>query len=122
MSYNAIQREAREILLGSADEPPATEQEARLIETIELQEDERLLAERFDPAEAAQVHKIRENRARRMAQRQGLQLIKSRRRDPRAIDFGGFMLVNAYTNSVAEGGSPWPFSMSIDQIEERLLR
>jgi hypothetical protein len=38
--------------------------------------------------------KIRENRVRRMAQRQLLRLEKSRRRDPRAVDFGGYMLVN----------------------------
>jgi hypothetical protein len=33
--------------------------------------------------------KVRENRLRRMAQRRGMQLQKSRRRDPNAIDFGG---------------------------------
>jgi hypothetical protein len=36
--------------------------------------------------------KVRENRLRRMADRQGLQLVKSRRRDPRAVDYGTYAL------------------------------
>jgi hypothetical protein len=36
--------------------------------------------------------KVLENRLRRMLQRRGYQLIKSRRRDPRAIDYGGYMI------------------------------
>jgi hypothetical protein len=44
--------------------------------------------------------KVRENRLRRMAERQGLRLVKSRRRDPRAIDYGTYMLVNAEINGV----------------------
>lgn len=39
--------------------------------------------------------KVRENRLRRMAERQGLRLVKSRRRDPRAIDYGE-MWLNRY--------------------------
>jgi hypothetical protein len=38
--------------------------------------------------------KVRENRVRRMAERQGLQLVKSRTRDPRALDFGSYMLLD----------------------------
>lgn len=38
--------------------------------------------------------KVRENRLRRTAERQGLKLLKSRRRDPHAIDFGTYMLVD----------------------------
>jgi hypothetical protein len=37
--------------------------------------------------------KVRENRVRRAAARQGLVLHKSRRRDPRAIDFGEYWLM-----------------------------
>jgi len=119
VSYNAVQREAREILLGSADEPPATEQEARLIATLEYREEERLFAEHFhDPIEAAQVHKVRENRARRMAVRQGLVLMKSRRRDPRAIDFGGYMLVDENNRAVAGGNH---FDLNLEDVEEWLL-
>lgn len=40
-----------------------------------------------------QTDKVRENLARRMAARQGLALRKSRRRDPRALDYGGYWLV-----------------------------
>jgi hypothetical protein len=40
------------------------------------------------------VTKVRENRLRRMAERQGLVLHKSRRRDPRAIDHGLYWLVD----------------------------
>ena len=36
--------------------------------------------------------KIDENRVRRMAQRQGYTLHKSRRRDPRALDYGVYWL------------------------------
>ena len=36
--------------------------------------------------------KVRENRLRRMAKRQGLALSKSRRRDPLAIDYGQWRL------------------------------
>lgn len=39
--------------------------------------------------------KIREDRLRRMASRQGLQLVKNPRRDARATDFGTYMLVSA---------------------------
>jgi hypothetical protein len=36
--------------------------------------------------------KVRENRLRRAAERQGLTLSKSRRRDPRAKDYGTYQL------------------------------
>ncbi len=38
--------------------------------------------------------KVRENRLRRMAARQELRLVKSRRRDPRALDFGTYGLAD----------------------------
>lgn len=38
--------------------------------------------------------KVRENRLRRMAFRQGYRLLKSRARDPRDITFEGYQLVN----------------------------
>jgi hypothetical protein len=37
--------------------------------------------------------KVRENRARRAVARQGHRLVKIRRRDPRAIDYGRFLIV-----------------------------
>lgn len=43
--------------------------------------------------------KVYENRLRRVAERQGLRLIKSRRRDPRATDYGMYALVDVHTNA-----------------------
>jgi hypothetical protein len=61
--------------------------------------------------------KVEENRIRRMAERQRLRLEKSRRRDPRAPDFGGFMLIDASTNAVVFGATPFAYSASLDEIE-----
>lgn len=60
--------------------------------------------------------KIRENRFRRMLDRRGFSLARSRRRDPQAIDFGGYMIVDASTNTVVAGGSPFAYSMSLDDV------
>ena len=49
------------------------------------------------------THKVRENRVRRRAARQGLQLVKSRTRDPRALDYGSYMLLDA--NRIVLGGT-----------------
>jgi hypothetical protein len=59
--------------------------------------------------------KIRENRLRRMASRQGLTLTRSRRRDRRALDYGLYWLINAAGEQVTEPGG-----VSIDQIENYL--
>lgn len=66
--------------------------------------------------------KVRANRLRRAAARQGLQLIKSRRRDPRALDFGGWMIVEISTNKVVAGATPREYSMSLDDVESYLTR
>jgi hypothetical protein len=47
--------------------------------------------------------KVRENRLRRMAYRQGLRLVKSRRRDPRALDYGSYALFDAETGQALPG-------------------
>jgi hypothetical protein len=39
--------------------------------------------------------KAHEDRLRRAAERQGLKLEKTRRRNPRAVDFGRFRLIDA---------------------------
>lgn len=41
--------------------------------------------------------KVRENRLRRMAERQGLTFTRSRRRDPRAVDYGRITLTSGDT-------------------------
>lgn len=58
--------------------------------------------------------KVRENRLRRMAGRQGLVLSKSRRRDPRAIDYGSYWLSDLYRNYLVAGGE---WGMSLDDVE-----
>jgi hypothetical protein len=67
--------------------------------------------------------KVRENRARRAAARQGLVLTKSRRRDPRALDYGVYWVAQA----TAPGGG-WRSEdvispergMTIDEVEKFL--
>ena len=57
--------------------------------------------------------RVRENRLRRAAHRQGLQLVKSRRRDPRALGYGTYQLLDG--NAVVASGR------DLDAVEERLL-
>jgi hypothetical protein len=68
------------------------------------------------------AEKIRENRLRRMAERQGFALQKSRRRDPRAYDYGTYMLTDPNTNSiVAAGDVGRGYGLTLDDIEEWLV-
>jgi hypothetical protein len=66
--------------------------------------------------------KARENRARRAAGRQGLRLEKSRLRDPRAIGYGTYMLVDARTNTLVAYGNQNGYGLTLDQIEQELNR
>jgi hypothetical protein len=59
-----------------------------------------------------QDEKVRENRLRRMAKRQQLNLVKSRRRDPRAFDYGAYYLIGIH------GGDR--FALTLDQVEKEL--
>ena len=61
-----------------------------------------------------QAEKVRINRLRRMAARQGYDLRKKRRVDPRATDYGTCELV-------PEKGKPKAFA-SIDEVEAFLTR
>jgi hypothetical protein len=62
--------------------------------------------------------KVRENRMRRMAERQGLELRKSRRRDPRALDYGTYALVNPRENVVVAGvGGTGRYEFTLDDVE-----
>ena len=67
-----------------------------------------------------QDEKVQENRVRRMAERQGLKLVKSRRRDPRALGFGKYMLVDAHTNAVVAGEIDSSKALDLDQVETYL--
>ena len=62
--------------------------------------------------------KVRENRLRRMADRQGLRLQKSRRRDPRAIDYGRYWLTDPYNSNALVAGGDW--GATLDEIAEYL--
>jgi hypothetical protein len=64
--------------------------------------------------------KVLENRLRRVAIRRGYRLEKSRRRDPGAVDFGGYMLLDGKTNGVVLGGSQdaHPYSASLADVEK----
>jgi hypothetical protein len=59
--------------------------------------------------------KIRENRLRRAAQRQGLALTKSRRRDERAWDYGTYFLSDQSTTGMVTDQY-----CTLDDIEEHL--
>lgn len=61
--------------------------------------------------------KVTENRLRRAAERQGLRLVKSRRRDPRAIDYGSYMLLDSDTNAVVASGFESGYGMYLDEVE-----
>ncbi len=61
-----------------------------------------------------QAEKVRINRLRRMAARQGYELHKTRRVDPRATDYGTYQLV-------PEKGKPREFA-SVDAVEAFLTR
>lgn len=64
--------------------------------------------------------KVRENRLRRMAARQGLTLHRSRRRDPRALDYGGYWLVDQQRNAVVYGWGTAGAEGGLDDIERFL--
>lgn len=57
--------------------------------------------------------KVRENRLRRAAERQGLRLVKSRRRDPRALDYGRWEILNGDGRPVTDG-------LTLDDVEAYL--
>ncbi|MBB3770984.1 hypothetical protein FHS55_001579 [Angulomicrobium tetraedrale] len=66
------------------------------------------------------VDKVRENRLRRKAQRQGLRLEKSRRRDPDALDHGGWMLIDIASNAIVFGSGAAPYRADLDAVEAYL--
>ena len=66
------------------------------------------------------AEKVRENRLRRMAERQGLRLEKSRRRDPRAVDYGTYQLVDPATNTLVSYGLGGGYGLNLDEIEHAL--
>lgn len=61
--------------------------------------------------------KIRLNRLRLAADRQGLRIKRSRRRDYRALDYGGHWLIDKRSKKVIVGGE---YGTSLDGIESAL--
>lgn len=69
----------------------------------------------------AVADKVRENRLRRAAERQGLRLEKSRRRDPRALGYGTYQLVDPYnSNAVVASRLPDGYGLDLDDVEGEL--
>ncbi len=67
------------------------------------------------------MSKVKENRLRRMADRQGLRLLKSRRRDPMAIDYGRYALVDLETNGTVHADLVNSiYALTLDEVEEWL--
>jgi hypothetical protein len=62
--------------------------------------------------------KLRENRLHRLCERRGWQLRKSRRRDPQAWDYGTYMVVDPYTNTLVAGNTNDGFGWTLDDVEE----
>lgn len=62
--------------------------------------------------------KVRENRMRRMARRQGLILQRSRRLDPQAVDYGLYALLSVETGGTIhpEGGTSI-YTLTLDEVE-----
>jgi hypothetical protein len=57
------------------------------------------------------MDKVNENRVRRMAERQGFALQKSRRRDPNAMDFGGYWIIDPNINGIIAPNDDFGFSL-----------
>ena len=69
------------------------------------------------------AEKVRENKLRRKAVRQGYRLEKSRRRDPHATDFGLYALISNRTNFPVNPENKWMNSIhswTLDRVEAHL--
>lgn len=66
--------------------------------------------------------KVRENRLRRSADRQGLRLMKSRSRDPQAVDFGLYALIDVETNGTVHPmlAQRWACALTLAEVEDWL--
>ena len=64
--------------------------------------------------------KVRENRLRRMAERQGFRLVKSRRRDPLAVGYGRYRIETGDGIEATGFDSPMGWGLTLDEAEERL--
>jgi hypothetical protein len=65
------------------------------------------------------TEKVREDRLRRMARRQGFTLRKSRTRDPRALTYGAYFLLGSPKGRDLPPGQPHD-GLSLDEVERFL--
>jgi hypothetical protein len=65
--------------------------------------------------------KVYENRCRRAARRQGFRLIKSRSRDPRAVGYGTYCIVDSRTNGVVACAAYNDYGLGLDDVAEFLF-
>jgi hypothetical protein len=63
------------------------------------------------------AEKVREARLRRMAERRGLKLVKSRRRDPLAVDYGRYVIVDPDSNQPVAGEFGSASAMTLDGVD-----
>ena len=68
--------------------------------------------------------KIRENRLRRTADRQGYRLVKSRSRDPHAVDYALYALLDVRSGGAVNPAiaQRWTCSWTLEEVEEFLAR
>ena len=64
--------------------------------------------------------KVRENRLRRMAKRQGLTLVKIRRLDPLAVDYGRYRVETGDGVEATRFASTMGWGLTLDEVEKRL--
>lgn len=78
--------------------------------------------ERQREAERKADPKVQENRLRRVADRQGLKLSKSRSRDPKAVDFGKYALIDVETGETVHPvlADRWTHCLSLAYVREYL--
>jgi hypothetical protein len=70
----------------------------------------------------ADPEKLRENRLRRIAKRQGLELHKSRTRNKRAWDYGLWVITDEEGKVVAGAGAGGRPELTLDDVEVWLTR
>ena len=66
------------------------------------------------------TEQMREEQLARLARRKGFDLQKNRCRDPKIPSFGGYLLIDVDSDLVAIGDSPFPYSATLDDVENYL--
>lgn len=62
-----------------------------------------------------------ERRVRRIAVRNGLNLLKPQNPDKRVLEHGGYQLRDVESYEIVFGGKPYPYCADLDEIEAYLL-